>query len=66
MQRKGRGWEMYEQAISILVNINYSIVISCCLITKIGVNSLYTLSQDLKEILSLAQKLIIQENIICK
>jgi len=66
MQRKGRGWKIYEQAISIFVNVKYSNVTSCCLITKIYVSSLYTSSQDLKEILCMAERLIVQENIICK
>jgi hypothetical protein len=57
MQRKGRGWELYEQAISVFVFVKYSNDISCCLLTKIYVNSLYTLSQDLKEILRTAEKL---------
>jgi hypothetical protein len=65
MQGKGRGWEIYKQAILIFVDVKYSNVISCCLITKIYVNSLYTSSQDLKEILCMAERLIVQENIVC-
>lgn len=54
---------IYGQAISIFINVNYSNVISCCLINKTYINSLYTLSQDLKEILYMAERLIVQENI---
>ena len=66
MQRKGRGWEIYKEAISVFVNVKYSNVISCCLINKIYVSSLCTSWQDLKEILCMAERLIVQENIICK
>jgi len=66
MQIKGRGWEIYEQEISICMNVKYSNVISCCLINKIYVSSLHTSSQDLKEILYTAERLIVQESIICK
>jgi len=55
--------DIYEQAISIFTNVKYSNVISCCLINKIYVTSLYTSSQDLKEILCMAERLIVQENI---
>lgn len=65
-QKGERLGDIYEQAISIFTNVKYSNVISCCLITKIYVNSLYTSSQDLKEILCVAERLIVQENVICK
>jgi hypothetical protein len=58
MQRKGRGWEIHEQAISIFINVKYSNVISCYLIIKIDIDSLYTSSQYLKEILYMAERLI--------